>query len=168
MRPPAPSSCILDTYSGGAWPVSRSGPARLRAAAGPGREARPGGEDPMLLPDTAGALRLAGPFERLAARALDDQPLTRPEALAVLESSDAELPALLWAAFAVRARHWANDVKLCVLQNARSGLCPEDCGYCSQSAVATSSISRYRLLPVEELLAAARRAEAGGARRYCM
>src|SRR5690349_11090695 len=72
------------------------------------------------------------------------------------------------AAFAVRARHFGNRVKVCVLQNARSGLCPEDCGYCSQSAVSTAPIDRYRLLPVPELVAAARRAVARGARRYCM
>jgi biotin synthase len=51
---------------------------------------------------------------------------------------------VLWAAFAVRVRHFGRRVKLCVLNNARSGLCPEDCGYCSQSAVATSDIPRYR------------------------
>jgi biotin synthase len=122
----------------------------------------------MLLPDTPGALQLAGRFRRFAEHALDDQLLDHAEALAVLQSADDELPALLWAAFAVRARHWGHEVKLCVLQNARSGLCPEDCGYCSQSAVATSSIARYRLLPVDELLDGARRAAAGGARRYCM
>jgi biotin synthase len=122
----------------------------------------------MLLPDTAGALRLAGGFRGLAERALAERPLTRTQALGVLGSPDEALPALLWAAFAVRARHWGDRVRLCVLQNARSGLCPEDCGYCSQSAVATSAIARYRLLPVDELVAGARRAAAGGARRYCM
>jgi biotin synthase len=122
----------------------------------------------MALPDSTAALDAAGAYRSLAERALADQPLTRAQGLAVLHSPDADLVAVLWAAFAVRSRHFGRAVKLCVLQNARSGLCPEDCGYCSQSAVSTAAIPRYRLLPVAELVAGARRAAAGGARRYCM
>jgi biotin synthase len=118
--------------------------------------------------DPAAALARAGAYRRLAERALADRPLARAEALAVLRSADEDLPAVLWAAFAVRSRHYGRRVKLCVLQNARSGLCPEDCGYCAQSAVSTAAIARYRLLPVGALLAGARRAAASGARRYCM
>ena len=118
--------------------------------------------------DSAGALARAGRYRALAEDALADRPLGREEALTVLRGGDADLPAALWAAFAVRSRHFGRGVKLCMLQNARSGLCPEDCGYCSQSAVSTADIPRYRLLPVAELLAAARRAAAAGAGRYCM
>lgn len=74
--------------------------------------------------------------------------LSREEALAVLQADDSELPVLL--------------------QNARSGLCPEDCHYCSQSAVSTAAINKYRLLPRDQLLAGARKAVVSGARRYCM
>jgi biotin synthase len=114
------------------------------------------------------ALALAGAYRMLAERALADERLESAQALAVLAAPDDELPAVLWAAYAVRARHFGRRVKLCVLNNARSGLCPEDCGYCSQSAVSTADIARYRLKPVAELVAAARRATAAGARRYCM
>jgi biotin synthase len=114
------------------------------------------------------ALAQAGTWRPLAEAALADRPLERAAARALLASPDAELPAVLWAAFAVRAARFGRRVKLCVLQNARSGLCPEDCGYCSQSAVSTADIPRYRLLPVADLVAAARRAAAAGARRYCM
>jgi biotin synthase len=122
----------------------------------------------MPLPDSAGALARAGRHRRLAEQALADVALAADDALAVLRTPDAELPALLWAAFAVRRRWFGGRVKLCVLQNARSGLCPEDCGYCSQSAISSADIRRYRLLPVDELVAAARGAAARGARRYCM
>src|SRR6476659_4138207 len=122
----------------------------------------------MRLPDTEAALILAGDYRPIAEKALAARPLARADALVVLEGSDDELPALLWAAFAARSRHFGRRVKLCVLQNARSGLCPEDCGYCSQSAVSTADIARYRLLPVEQLVAAAHKAAARGARRYCM
>jgi biotin synthase len=47
-------------------------------------------------------------------------------------------------------------------------MCPEDCHYCSQSAVSDAAVPRYRLDSQEELLAGARRAVASGARRYCM
>jgi biotin synthase len=122
----------------------------------------------MGLPDSEAALALAGEYRPIAERALADRPLDRADALAVLRGSDDELPDVLWAAFAARSRYFGRRVKLCVLQNARSGLCPEDCGYCSQSAVSTADIARYRLLPVDQLVAAARRAAATGAQRYCM
>jgi biotin synthase len=118
--------------------------------------------------DPAAALARAGAHRPLAEAALADRPLTTAEGLAVLATPDPALADLLWAAFAVRSRHFGRRVKVCVLQNARSGLCPEDCGYCSQSAVSGAEIPRYRLLPVAELVAGARRAAAGGAGRYCM
>src|SRR5438034_282586 len=118
--------------------------------------------------DTAAALAAAGAYRRLAEQALADRPLAREGARALLGSPDEDLPAVLWAAFAAGSRHFGRRVKLCVLQNARSGLCPEDCGYCSQSAVSTADIRRYRLLPVADLVAGARRAAATGAGRYCM
>ncbi len=120
------------------------------------------------LPDLADALARAGRWQPLAERAVRDEPLDRADALALLDSPDTELPSVLWAAFAARVRHRGRGVKLCVLQNARSGLCPEDCAYCSQSAVSTADIRRYRLLPVAELVEGARRAAASGAGRYCM
>lgn len=114
------------------------------------------------------ALARAGRFRPLAERALDGDRLGPGEGRAVMGADDADLAELLWAAYAVRHRHWGRAVKLCVLNNARSGLCPEDCGYCSQSAVSEAEIARYRLKSVEELVAAARAAAAAGARRYCM
>ena len=118
--------------------------------------------------DVTAALARADRFRPLAERALADRALAPDDGRSVMAAADEELAALLWAAFAVRVRHFDRRVKLCVLNNARSGLCPEDCGYCSQSAVATSDIARYRLKPVPELVAAARQAAASGARRYCM
>ena len=66
--------------------------------------------------DLDDALVRAGRFRPLAERALADEPPSRAEALALLASGDDELPALLWAAFAVRATHFGRRVKLCVLQ----------------------------------------------------
>lgn len=107
-------------------------------------------------------------FDRVAATALEDRLPSRDDALAVLRSHDDDLRDLLWAAFTVRQARFGRAVKLCVLQNARSGLCPEDCGYCSQSAVSTAEIPKYTLLKGDTLVAGARQAVASGARRYCM
>lgn len=107
-------------------------------------------------------------FSYLAQKSLSGAALSREEALAVLQSEDERLPELLQAALTVRERFFGRKVKICLLQNARSGLCPEDCHYCSQSAISTASINKYRLLPTDQLLAGARKAVEAGARRYCM
>ena len=107
-------------------------------------------------------------FAAYATRVLAGIPLTRSEALDVLAASDSDLRDLLLAAFAVRERYWGRRVKFCFLRNARSGLCPEDCGYCSQSTVSTAGIDAYRLLPEDALIEGARSAVTRGARRYCM
>jgi len=106
--------------------------------------------------------------EALAERVLAGDAMTREEAARILAAADADVPGLLRATLRVRRAHRGTRVKLCMLRNARSGLCPEDCHYCSQSAVAESDIPRYRLDSIEQLVAGARRAVACGARRYCM
>jgi biotin synthase len=93
---------------------------------------------------------------------------SRERALALLRAPDEQLRDLLWQAFRVREARFGRRVKLSVLQNARSGLCPEDCHYCSQSSVSTADIPRYRLLSEQALVDGARHAVASGARRYCM
>jgi len=106
--------------------------------------------------------------EELADRILGGAEITRDAAARILAAADADVPPLLRATLRVREAHHGRRVKLCLLRNARSGLCPEDCHYCSQSSIAESDIPRYRLDSVEQLLAGARRAVACGARRYCM
>ena len=104
----------------------------------------------------------------LARTSLAGEALSRADAFGVLQTPDTELRELLDAAFSVRSRTFGRKVKVCVLQNAQSGLCPEDCHYCSQSKISTAPIQKYRLLPQDQLLAGARKAVAAGARRYCM
>jgi biotin synthase len=107
-------------------------------------------------------------FSALADRVLAGEIASHTDALAVLRAPDFALRELLAAAFRVRRAAFGRRVKVCVLQNARSGLCPEDCHYCSQSKVSSAAIPRYRLLAEDELVRAARHAVASGARRYCM
>jgi biotin synthase len=109
-----------------------------------------------------------GRYARLATAALAGIPPAPEEARRLLRARGRELADLLGAAFVVRERHYGRRVKVCILENARSGLCPEDCHYCSQSAESTADIDRYRLRSTPRLVEAARRAHAGGARRFCM
>ena len=104
----------------------------------------------------------------LIRRSLAGEALTREEARAILGLPDERVTEALNAVFEVRKAHWGKRVKICVLQNARSGLCPEDCHYCSQSSVSTAKIDKYMLLPIDQLVDGAKRAFDAGATRYCM
>ena len=107
-------------------------------------------------------------WHELADRVLDGYRLTAEEALAVLAAPDDELLDLLAAAFRVRRRYFGRTVQLYFLMNAKSGLCPEDCHYCSQSKVSTAEIPRYNILNRKELLAGAAAAAERGATTYCI
>jgi len=107
-------------------------------------------------------------WQGLAARVLEGQAPTADEALAVVRCPDDELLALLHATFAVRRRFHGRDGVVQVLQNAKSGACPEDCSFCSQSIRAESDVSRYPMQPVDEIVAGAHEAHRLGALRYCI
>jgi biotin synthase len=109
-----------------------------------------------------------GTYEELADRALRGEALTREEALGVLGTPDEDLLALLAAAYRVRRHHFGRKVKLNVLMNAKSGVCPEDCGYCSQSVVSTAPIPKYSFLSEEVILQGAREAWERKAGTYCI
>ncbi|WP_037761807.1 biotin synthase BioB [Streptomyces sp. FXJ7.023] len=93
---------------------------------------------------------------------------TREEALAVLASSDEDLLDVVAAAGKVR-RHWfGRRVKLNYLVNLKSGLCPEDCSYCSQRLGSKAEILKYTWLGPGQAPAAAAAGVAGGAKRVCL
>jgi biotin synthase len=104
----------------------------------------------------------------LADDALGGALLSRTDARSVLTAPDDALLELLAAAYRVRRHHWGNRVRLHFLCNAQSGLCPEDCHYCSQSSVSTAEIDRYPLLAREKILEAAARAAALKAGTFCL
>jgi biotin synthase len=107
-------------------------------------------------------------YQELADLAIAGQALSREQCRAVLAGPDADLLDLLAAAWRVRRHFCGNAVHVHVLTNAKSGLCSEDCHYCSQSSVAKGPLETYALLDAEKLLAEARRAHAARAKRYCM
>jgi biotin synthase len=67
-----------------------------------------------------------------------------------------------------REHHDPRHVQCSQLLSIKTGGCPEDCKYCSQSAHYQTSVQREPLLSVEKVLAEARDAKAGGAQRFCM
>jgi biotin synthase len=93
---------------------------------------------------------------------------TRDEAMAVLATSDDDLLEVVAAAGRVR-RHWfGRRVKLNYLVNLKSGLCPEDCSYCSQRLGSQAGVLTYTWLKPEDAAAAAGAGVAGGAKRVCL
>lgn len=107
-------------------------------------------------------------WQEIAELALAQKPLSREQCREVLNSSDLEVPAMLEAAYRVRQHFCGNTVHIHVLTNAKSGLCQEDCHYCSQSKVSTAEIEKYPLMATEKLLGEAKRAKRLKAKRYCM
>ncbi|HTO08173.1 MAG TPA: biotin synthase BioB [Myxococcota bacterium] len=103
----------------------------------------------------------------LARRSLHGPPLERAELLTTLTAELPLLP-LLHEARVAREHGFGNRVRVHILSNAQNARCPEDCGYCSQSAVTNAPLRPYPWKPKEELIAEAKRAHAAGAFRYCM
>src|SRR5215813_39705 len=76
---------------------------------------------------------------------------------------------LLFRAQSVHRQHFdPNRVQLSRLLNIKTGGCPEDCGYCSQSSHHATGLAASKLMDVDTIVAEARKAKAGGATRYCM
>ena len=76
---------------------------------------------------------------------------------------------LLFQAHTIHRAHFdPNAVQLSRLLSIKTGGCPEDCGYCSQSAHYPTGLKASRLMEVEKVIAEARKAREGGATRYCM
>ncbi|MGE4652448.1 MAG: biotin synthase BioB, partial [Myxococcota bacterium] len=111
---------------------------------------------------------MTDPCSTFAERALRDEPPSPEEALRVLDDASLELLPLLQAAFQPRYAHFGKRVMVHVLNNVQNGLCPEDCGYCSQSRDSKAPLRAYAMKPEEEILREAEAAANAGASRYCM
>ena len=96
------------------------------------------------------------------------RPLTRAEASAVAAVPLDELPALVALAHRVRLDYCGAAVELESLINAKSGACPEDCAFCSQSVRYSTGVDVYPFLDLDEILAAARATRDAGATQFCI
>jgi biotin synthase len=105
-----------------------------------------------------------------AERALLDERrhLTRDEALAVAHLPLDDLPSLIALAHKVRLAWCGPEVELESLINAKSGACPEDCAFCSQSVRYATGVDVYAFLDIDEILEAARATRAAGATQFCI
>jgi biotin synthase len=107
-------------------------------------------------------------FNELAELSLAGELIDRAVAKFFLQASDTVLLEQLAAAYRVRYRYWSNRVRLHFLLNAQSGLCQEDCNYCSQSKISTAEIEKYPLIARENILQAAGKAAELKAGTFCL
>src|SRR3954471_10075948 len=103
---------------------------------------------------------------------IKDAALTRPDLYtlaAVRAIHDLPIPELVLRAQLVhREHHPAADVQLCSLLSVKTGGCPEDCSYCSQSSRYDTGLEKQKMMKTPEVLEAAGKAKAAGATRFCM
>jgi biotin synthase len=106
--------------------------------------------------------------QEYAALAINNQELSRYQCHEILNWPDEDILQLLHQTYEVRRKYFGNRVHVQVLRNAKSGLCSEDCHYCSQSRVSDAPIEKYTLVPKETLIEEAKQAEQIKATRFCM
>jgi biotin synthase len=107
-------------------------------------------------------------WKELAVEVLNGYDISKEEALSILNSSDTELLEVLHGAYVIRQHYYGNKVKLNMLINTKSGLCPENCGYCSQSSISIAPIQKYRMIDKDTILKGAEQAYQLHAGTYCI
>ncbi|MFN6398882.1 MAG: biotin synthase BioB [Planctomycetota bacterium] len=108
------------------------------------------------------------PWRTLAMKVLDGASISKFEALEILNSPDEQLMELVDAAYHIRRKTFGKTVQLYFLMNAKSGLCPEDCHYCSQSKISDAPIPKYNILSRDKLLEGAKLAAQRQSKTYCI
>ncbi|MEW9501768.1 biotin synthase BioB [Jeotgalibacillus marinus] len=104
----------------------------------------------------------------LSEHVLLGEELTDQEALSILECPDDEVLLLMHATYQIRKHYFGNKVKLNMIMNAKSGLCPENCGYCSQSSISTAPVTSYRMVNKDEIIEGAKKAHELNVGTYCI
>jgi biotin synthase len=96
------------------------------------------------------------------------EPLRREQVGAIARLPLDALPDLVALAHGVRLAYCGPAVELESLLNAKSGACPEDCTFCSQSARFHTDVDVYPFLDLDDVLAAARATRDAGATQFCL
>jgi biotin synthase len=107
-------------------------------------------------------------WKNIAGETIQGYQITKAEALQILSSADDDLLDVLNAAFLIRRHFFGRSVTIHVIKNAKSGLCSEDCAFCSQAGIAHTDSPQYTLQTVEDLVEGARDAHRLKALRYCV
>ncbi|TCJ02772.1 biotin synthase BioB [Cytobacillus praedii] len=107
-------------------------------------------------------------WDDLAEKVLQGFELSDVEAMKILECPDEELLSLLQSAFKIRYHYYGKLVKLNMITNTKSGLCPENCGYCSQSSISNAPIEKYRMMDKASIVKGASHAHELNVGTYCI
>ena len=105
-------------------------------------------------------------IEKIRTKALSGEGIGAADAMATLSLPYKALWRLLDATESVRQRFNGDAISLCSIVNAKSGVCSEDCSFCSQSSRSNAEIPKYKLMSTEEIVSAAMQAKALGARKF--
>jgi biotin synthase len=105
-------------------------------------------------------------IRRMEDKAMANLPLAWEEALDLMNLDTVHIYDLIASANRVRRRFKGDEISICSIINAKSGQCPEDCSFCSQSSSAKTSAPVFDLIPAEKIIEGARAAQANGARKY--
>lgn len=109
-----------------------------------------------------------GELEEMTAQALRGESVSAEQALAILRADDAQTMSVVAAAGQVRRRYFGTGVRLNYLVNLKSGMCPEDCAYCSQSIGSSAAIPRYSWADEDEVHRAVEAGVEHGASTVCL
>lgn len=101
-------------------------------------------------------------------KVIDIKGVSEEDALYIAGTGTEEVSLLFYYASRLRDIFKGKDVELCAIVNAKSGLCGEDCAYCSQSAVSQADIPVYPLMGSDEIMKKAEEAREYGVRRFCV
>jgi len=107
-------------------------------------------------------------WSKLAEKVIEGYVIREEEAKEILMVRDHEVLALVHGAYQIRRHFYGKKVKLNLIINAKSGLCPEDCGYCAQSIKAATKIDRYPLVNKQTIVEGAKEAKKNKIGTYCI
>ncbi|MCI1575102.1 MULTISPECIES: biotin synthase BioB [Heyndrickxia] len=107
-------------------------------------------------------------WTNLAEKVIEGYVIREEEAREILTVRDHEVLALVHGAYQIRRHFYGKKVKLNLIINAKSGLCPEDCGYCAQSIKAATKIDRYPLVSKQTIVEGAKEAKKNKIGTYCI
>jgi biotin synthase len=99
-------------------------------------------------------------------KGLDGTGLTVEEARKFAELPEERITEILAVTELIRKKHKGNTVDLCAITSAKTGLCAEDCSFCSQSVNYATDIKSHTMVEADEIIRSAKEAEASGAREF--
>lgn len=105
-------------------------------------------------------------IDRVIDNALEGEGISKADALQLETLTHDELDYLFTGTDKIRDRFKGQDVKICSIVNAKSGRCVEDCSFCAQSSQFNTDSPEYDLMSVDEIVAAAKEAEAFGSNEF--